>query len=216
MLAGSGLTGPTVTEVALPAQVEPVSDETKAAVESELALAGKTVVLAVGSHEPRKNHLNLLLAAELNWRAGREFSLVMVGGNAWGDGEFKKFVTELRRKGRPVSLLSGVDDSVVWSLYRLSRFSVFCSVNEGFGLPVVESLASGTPVLTSDFGSMRELGDGFGALVANPHDPIDMSTAMAKLLDDDALVADLVRLSGGLRRPTWDDYAASLWSLVGA
>lgn len=214
MLRGAGLEGPSVVEVELPTQAPEATDDEVAATESELGLRDRTVVLAVGSHEPRKNHLNLLLAAELNWRAGAEFTLVMVGGNAWGDGEFQRFVVELRRKGRSIQLLSGVDDSVVWSLYRLARFSVFCSVNEGFGLPVVESLASGTPVLTSDFGSMRELGEGVGALIASPADPLAMSEAIGRLLADDALIERLRVESTGLQRPTWDDYARALWEIV--
>jgi len=154
MLPGAGLTPPAITTVALPAQVGRVDDDTVEGVRSELGLVDSTVVLSVGSHEPRKNHLALLTAAELNWRRGHEFTLVLVGGNAWGDGEFQAMVRRLRRKGRSVQMLSGVDDSVVWSLYRMARFSVFCSVNEGFGLPVVESLVSGVPVITSDFGSI--------------------------------------------------------------
>ncbi|RKR73248.1 glycosyltransferase [Frondihabitans australicus] len=214
MLIGAGLAGPEVREIALPSEASEVSDEVIATISSQLSLDGSTVVLAVGSHEPRKNHLNLLLAAELNWRQGREFTLAMVGGNAWGDSEFQKFVKELRRKGRSIKLLSGVDDSVVWSLYRIARFSVFCSVNEGFGLPVVESLASGTPVLTSDFGSMRELGEGFGGVLADPHDARAMAASIGDLLTDDSLILRLKAEAHGLERPTWGDYATALWETV--
>lgn len=214
MLAGAGLTGPAVDLIELPSEAPTAPADQVAETARELGLVDRTVVLAVGSHEPRKNHLNLLLAAELNWRAGHDFTLVMVGGNAWGDGEFQRFVVELRRKGRSIQLLSGVDDAVVWSLYSLARFSVFCSVNEGFGLPVVESLAIGTPVLTSDFGSMRELGEGFGALVVDPHDVRAMSERIGDLLVDDALIARLHDEATGLDRPTWDDYADALWNAV--
>jgi glycosyltransferase involved in cell wall biosynthesis len=214
MLGGAGLTGPAIDPIALPSEAPHVADDDIEATRRQLSLEGRTVVLAVGSHEPRKNHLNLLLAAELNWRRGREFTLVMVGGNAWGDHEFQRFVVELRRKGRSIQLLSGVDDTVVWSLYRIARFSVFCSVNEGFGLPVVESIASGTPVLTSDFGSMRELGEGFGGVLADPHDARAMSEQVGRLLDDDGLIERLVGETRGLERPTWGDYAGALWATV--
>ena len=214
MLPGAGLTPPRIETVGLPSQVGSVDDATVARVRAQLGLADTPVVLSVGSHEPRKNHLNLLVAAELNWRRGHEFSLVLVGGNAWGDGEFQAMVATLRRKGRAVTMLSGVDDDVVWSLYRSARCTVFCSVNEGFGLPVVESLVSSVPVITSDFGSMRELGEGHGALVVDPHDPTAMSDALERLLTDDELHAELVALSDSLPRPSWDDYAAQLWQLV--
>ena len=214
MLPGAGLEPPLIQTVSLPAQVGVVDDETMRSVAQQLGLTGAPVVLSVGSHEPRKNHLALLTAAELNWRRGHEFTLVLVGGNAWGDHEFQHMVATLRRKGRSVSMLSGVDDDVVWSLYRQARLTVFCSVNEGFGLPVVESLASGVPVITSDFGSMRELGEGHGALVVDPHDPRAIAEAMERLLVDDSLHAELVALTAGLPRPTWDDYASELWGVV--
>lgn len=214
MLGGAGLPGPTVTTVALPSQTERMSPQTVAETARQLGLTDATVVLGVGSHEPRKNHLNLLTACELVWREGREFTLVLVGGNAWDDSEFQELVVTLRRKGRSIVLLSGVDDEVVWSLYTLARFSVFCSINEGFGLPVVESLSIGTPVLTSDFGSMRELGEGHGALVVSPHDARAMAESLRRMLDDDALIAALETETATLPVPTWDDYAARLWSVT--
>ncbi|GAA4265353.1 glycosyltransferase family 1 protein [Frondihabitans peucedani] len=214
MLGGAGLPGPAVTTMPLPSQTERMSPETVAATAERLGLGDAPVVLAVGSHEPRKNHLNLLTASELAWREGREFTLVLVGGNAWGDDEFQELVRSLRRKGRSILLLSGVDDETVWSLYGLARFTVFCSINEGFGLPVVESLAIGTPVLTSDFGSMRELGEGHGALVVDPHDPRRMAVSMGRMLDDDDLIVRLEAETESLPVPTWDDYAARLWAVT--
>ncbi|BDZ51511.1 hypothetical protein GCM10025867_37520 [Frondihabitans sucicola] len=215
MLGGTGLEGPRVETIALPWQTGDVADDVVESTRRELGLDdGLPIVLAVGSHEPRKNHLNLLAAAELNWRRGHDFHLVLVGGNAWGDGEFKTMVANLRRVGRRISLLSGVSDEIVWSLYRLARFSVFCSINEGFGLPVVESLASGTPVLTSDFGSMRDLGEDNGAVLVSPHDIAAMAMSIGALLTDDALVSRLAQQADSLEHPSWDDYADAMWSLA--
>ncbi|MCU1527628.1 MAG: D-inositol 3-phosphate glycosyltransferase [Frondihabitans sp.] len=215
MLAGAGLDGPRVETLPLPWQSETVDEAAVARVRRELGLDdGRPTVLAIGSHEPRKNHLNLVTAAELRWRDGDDFHLVMVGGNAWADREFQELVSALRAKGRPIQLLAGVDDETVWALYSIARFSVFCSINEGFGLPVAESLASGTPVLTADFGSQRELGEGNGALVVDPHDVRAISSALTRLLRDDALVEELRGLTARLTRPSWDDYARSMWELT--
>jgi glycosyltransferase involved in cell wall biosynthesis len=216
MLAGAGLEGPRVETVPLPWQGEEIAQSVVDRVRRELGLDdGRPVVLAVGSHEPRKNHLNLLTAAELRWKEGDDFHLVMVGGNAWGDREFQEMVVALRREDRAISLLSGVDDEVVWALYSIARFSVFCSINEGFGLPIVESLASGTPVLTADFGSQRELGENNGAVICDPHDPRGMSAELTRLLHDDALIQELTARAAGLERPSWDDYADTMWALAG-
>ena len=61
---------------------------------------------------------------------------------------------------------------------------------------------------------MRELGEGHGALVVDPHAPADIAHAMGRLLVDDALREELVGLTASMPRPTWDDYAARLWTLV--
>jgi glycosyltransferase involved in cell wall biosynthesis len=91
---------------------------------------------------------------------------------------------------------------------------VFCSLNEGFGLPVVESLASGTPVITSDFGSMRELGEGHGALTVDPRSPAGLAKALDRIFSDESLYRRLVAETATLLRSTWQDYARQLWSRV--
>ncbi len=214
MLPAAGLVGPDVVQVDLPAGIGDVSSDVVERVRHELELDGLTVVLAVGSHEPRKNHLRLLVAAELRWRQGDEFALVMVGGNSWDTARFDSMVERLRAAGRTIVLLSNASDEVVWSLYRIARFSVFCSLNEGFGLPIVESLASGTPVVTSDFGSMRELGEGWGAVLADPRDAYSIASAMADLLTGDDVLDRMREETKSLPPRSWDTYAERLWGLV--
>ncbi|WP_167044867.1 glycosyltransferase family 1 protein [Salinibacterium sp. ZJ454] len=216
MLSGAGLTGPEITDLPLPfnANPEPRDRASIEATRAELGLDDAPVVLSVGSREPRKNHLSLLHAAELNWRAGHEFALVLVGGNSWETQQIDEFVSDLRRKNRRIIMLSGVSDEMVWDLYATARFSVFCSINEGFGLPVVESLAYRTPVITSNFGSMRDLGEGRGALLANPHDPEQMAEAMRLLLTSDEEVARLSAEAANLPTSSWDHYAEQLWQLA--
>jgi glycosyltransferase involved in cell wall biosynthesis len=216
MLAGAGLRGPEIDVVALPSSIDSDSTADPRGTRLTLGLGDGTIVLGVGSREPRKNHLNLLHASELNWQAGLDFTLVLVGGNAWETRRVDTLIKDLRRRGRKIITLAGVGDSVVWNLYALSRFTVFCSINEGFGLPVVESLSVGTPVLTSNFGSMKQLGDGKGALLVDPHDAQAMADRMSELLNDDDLLAKLVTQTGGAHGTTWDGYARHLHRLVTA
>jgi len=211
MLAGAGLAGPRIDPIELPSTGVPPATGTIEATSAQLGLGDGTVVLAIGSHEPRKNHVNFLHAAELSWRAGHDFTVVMVGGNSWNTESFDRIVGQLRRRGRRIVTVSRAEDAMVWDLYRLARFSVFCSLNEGFGLPVVESLASGTPVITSDFGSMRDIGEGHGAVLVDPADVEAMAAAMSRLLEDDGALAELEAATSSLPRSTWDDYAAALW-----
>lgn len=215
MLGGAGIIGPDVTVVDLPGQsAEHIDAEPSDALRARLGIAtDETVLLAVGSHEPRKNHLALLQAAELAWRAGHEFTLVMVGGNSWDTAAFDRALTAAtEERSRRIITLSGADDATVWGLYRTARFSLFPSLNEGFGLPIVESIANGTPVITSGFGSMRELAEGFGGVLVDPRDEASIAAAIIELLVDDARLEHLRAETALLPERSWDDYAADLWA----
>ena len=216
MLSGAGLVGPDIREISLPFAAGTFDEAHARKTRSQLGLDDTRIVLSVGSHEPRKNHLNLLHAAEIAWRAGEEFSLVLVGGNAWDTDRFDQMVVKLRRAGRRIVQLSGVEDEVIWDLYGLAEFSVFCSLNEGFGLPVVESLSIGTPVITSNFGSMRELGEGRGALLVNPRDVDQLAAGMINLLSNQAELKALTEMTSNLPVSSWQTYADELWDFASA
>jgi len=214
MLAGAGLTGPDIAALSLPVQAPQATAESLEAARRLLLVADLPMVLVVGSHEPRKNHLAVLHAAELLWRTGLRFTLTFVGGSSWGGVEFMERLEELAAAGRPVEALSKLDDETLGAAYRLARVSVFPSLNEGFGLPVGESIAAGTPAITSNFGSMREIAEGGGAVMVDPRDDHALAAALRTVLTDDrthaALTAECrARTSGG-----WEDYADVLWRLA--
>jgi glycosyltransferase involved in cell wall biosynthesis len=170
-------------------------------------------VLSVGSFEPRKNQLTLLYAAEVLWREGHRFRLLLIGGG--GDSaNVKRRVRALKARGRPVSIAVGVDDAQLVAAYRRARFTVFTSVHEGYGLPAAESLALGTPVITADYGSTRELAASGGAVTIDPRDDAALVRSMRELLTDDERISRL-RAEISLRPSrTWDDYAAGLWACL--
>lgn len=213
MLVGTGLSGPRIEPVVLPGQAHPVD---KAAIDEarrRLQVGGLPLVLVIGSHEPRKNHLTVLHAAELLWREGMDFCLAFIGGNSWNSEDFADTLAGLQAAGRPVEAISAADDDLLFGGLHVARFTVFPSLNEGFGLPVAESLACGTPVITSNFGSMREIADaGGGALLVDPRDDRSLVEAMRSLLADDGLRAELA--GKAVNRPvrTWDDYATETWT----
>lgn len=214
MVRSMGLPGPEIREVAL--AVEAVAPDPEALAEAGARYCVPTLpmVLCVGSHEPRKNHLAVLHAAERLWRDGVEFSLVFVGGNAWKSEGFSRRLAELAAAGRPVESVLGISDRLLWALYTLARCTVFPSLNEGFGLPVAESLASGTPVVTSSFGSMLEIAEGGGALTVDPRDDAALAAAMRALLTDDVLHHELTVQARGRTSRTWDQYAAETWDYL--
>ncbi len=214
MLAAIGVGGPDLAAVSLPVEAPTPTAEEIAAARDRYTLPGAPMVLCVGSHEPRKNHIAVLHAAELLWRRGHTFTLLFVGGNAWRSERFHGLLTHLRASGRPVESALQIPDSTLWALYHVARCTVFPSLNEGFGLPVAESLASGTPAVTSDFGSMREIGADGGALLVDPRDDHAIAAAMESLLTDDLLHARLVREAAARPARTWDDYAAQTWAAM--
>jgi glycosyltransferase involved in cell wall biosynthesis len=204
MLAAQGLPGPSVVECVLPVEVPPGE---------AVAAQGSPLVVSIGSFEPRKNQLAVLHAAEQLWREGLDFRLEFIGGGGWPT-EFDAMMARVTAAKRPVRRRTAISDAELWQTIRSARFSVFVSLHEGFGLPVAESLACGTPCLTSDYGSTREIADGGGALTVDPMDDQAIADQMRRLLTDDGLVATL--REEALHRPprTWDDYAGELWDAL--
>ena len=236
MLTGSGIAGPDILAVSLATEAAgadvdqlmaagPAGTAAAAAVDRALdGLLGSDLltdldpglplVLCVGSHEPRKNHLAVIHAAEVLWDEGLRFALLFVGGNAWHSDEFVKEVRVAQGAGRPVETVTALPDAVLAAAYRRARFTVFPSWNEGFGLPVAESLAVGTPVLTSRWGSMAEIAEAGGALLVDPRQDPEIIAGLRQLLQDDDLYERLRAEAGAFETRTWDDYAAETWEYL--
>ena len=102
----------------------------------------------------------------------------------------------------------------LWAAYTLARCTVFPSLDEGFGLPIAESLACGTPVITSNYGSMLELAAGGGALLVDPRDDHDIARAIERLVTDDRLHAALREQALVRHDRTWDQYAEAAWDYL--
>jgi glycosyltransferase involved in cell wall biosynthesis len=213
MLASVAVEGPAIEAVPLPIEGNGPSAAADSAARDRFAIGGLPLVLCVGSHEPRKNHLAVLHAADLLWRRGLRFCLVFVGGNAWKSERFRERLADLQGLGRFVESVSTLDDDLLWAAYRLAHVVVFPSINEGFGLPIAEALACGTPVVTSRYGAMAEVAVEGGALLVDPRDDHELAEALGRVLEDRDLHAELV--AKARRRPhrTWDEYAAELWRL---
>ena len=215
MLTGTGLPGPHIESAVLPTEAPTENPMATDAARSRLRFGALPLVLVVGSHEPRKNHLAILHAAELLWREGHRFSLTFIGGNSWKSDAFTNTLARLQAADRPVEAISAATDELLWGGYRTARFTVFPSLNEGFGLPVAESLACGTPVVTSNFGSMKEIADaGGGALLVNPRDDHSITDGIRTLLTDGGLHAELAAQARSRPVRTWDTYAAETWEIL--
>jgi glycosyltransferase involved in cell wall biosynthesis len=156
------------------------------------ALPSSGFVLAVGTLEPRKNLPRLVEAyRRLPESLQSEHPLVVVGALGWETGET---LAALQSLGSRSVQLGYVSDGALAELYR--RCAVFCypSLGEGFGLPVLEAMAAGAAVITSNVSSLPEVG-GDAAEYVNPWDEADMAAVLERLLGAPARRAELGRLA---------------------
>lgn len=214
MLSAIGEAGPEVDAVDLPVEPhEPAAASIQAARE-QLTIGTLPLVLCVGTHEPRKNHLAVLHAAEVLWRRGVRFNLAFIGGHSWNSQRFDATVAHLRASGRPVETLTSITDESLWAAYRVSHCLIFPSLNEGFGLPVAEALSCGTPVVTSGFGSMAEIAAAGGALLVDPRDDESVVAGLERVLTDETFYLDLRAQAAARPVRSWDEYAQETWGLL--
>ena len=164
-------------------------------------------VLSLGTIQPRKNYGALIRAfADLE---ARDLSLVIVGGKGWLYQDVFQAISDLGIRDR-VLLPGFVDDVDLPALYNLAECFVFPSLYEGFGLPPLEAMACGTPVIAANNSSLPEVVSDAGLLV-DASDVAAIGGAVQRLVDDAALCRTLAER--GQRRAgefTWEKAALAL------
>ncbi len=151
-------------------------------------------LLFVGSLEPRKNIKTLLRAyAALPPDLTEEYRLVIAGGKGWKNTDIKTTVDELRIEDN-VHFLGYLSQDELRNIYSTAALFVYPSLYEGFGIPILEAMACGTPVITSNTSSMPEVA-GTAAKLVTPTDTGELSSAMESVLMSEELRADM-RLRG--------------------
>jgi glycosyltransferase involved in cell wall biosynthesis len=139
-------------------------------------------VLAVGTLEPRKNLPRLVKAYKALPRELQDrHPLAVVGALGWETGETLDALTSLQDRCR---LLGYVSDADLSELYRRCAVFAYPSLGEGFGLPVLEAMAAGAAVVTSNLSSLPEVG-GDAVLYADPHDVASITEALTQALTAD-------------------------------
>lgn len=167
---------------------------------SRLGLAERGYLLCVGTLEPRKN-LGLVIKAFAQLRPAQQarYPLVIAGMSGWHTSPLERLLRPLVDAGT-VRTLGFVDDQALAHLYAGARMLVYPSLYEGFGLPPLEAMASGTPVIASSASTLPEVVGDAGLLV-DPADDAALARAIEQLDEDDALWtrlrdAGLARASG--------------------
>jgi glycosyltransferase involved in cell wall biosynthesis len=194
-----------VPEAAAPG-FSPRDAEAFAVVARRLALEARPYALFVGTLEPRKN-VPLLLEAFTRVRAKLDVQLLVVGGRGWLDEPI--FAAHARSGlGDAVRFLGNLDEDDLAVLYSHARAFVLPSLYEGFGLPVLEAMACGAPVICSNAGPLPEVA-GDAAMLLDPHELTPWAEAMLAVLTDDQL-ADGLRQKGFARAATFSWTRAAL------
>jgi glycosyltransferase involved in cell wall biosynthesis len=138
------------------------------------------IVLAVGNLEPRKNIGRAIEAFAAVRAADPELRMLIVGKPSTGHGALTR-----EWVGQGVEWLGYVDDERLRQLYRTATVLLFPSLHEGFGLPVIEAMSQGCPVICSNAASLPEVA-GDAALYVDPLDVGSMANALKKLINDHA------------------------------
>jgi glycosyltransferase involved in cell wall biosynthesis len=173
-------------------------------------------VLAVGTLEPRKG-LQYLIEAMAHPDAPSDVPLVIAGPDGWGDVDVYGTAERAGLSRDRVKVLGRIDDQDLAVAYDRATVFVFPSLAEGFGLPVIEAMSFGTPVVHSDDDAVREVASDAGVTVArDPRDsyPERLAQAVYQVVNDPLLAGQLaVAGPDRARMYDWADSAAETWQL---
>jgi glycosyltransferase involved in cell wall biosynthesis len=143
-------------------------------------------VLYVGLIENRKNIKTILKSADLVSKQRQDIKFILIGNKGFG---FNNIKTEIEKRQGTVKYLRFVDDKDLPFLYNLASIFFLTSYYEGFGLPVLEAMQSGTPVVTSNVSSLPEV-VGEAGFMCSPEDAETFASLLIKLIEDEKLYSE--------------------------
>ena len=188
---------------------KPADTDTILQVRHKYRISDVDFLLSVGTVQPRKNYARLIQALAVLRERGHDLHLVVVGGKGWLQDPIYEAVHKLSLQ--PYAHFVGfADDADLPALYSAACCFAFPSLYEGFGLPVLEAMACGTPVVTSSVSSLPEVA-GDAALLADPLNVSSIADTVERVLTDNNLRDNLVR--AGMARAaefTWERAARKL------
>ena len=190
-----------------------VPDDADAVLKS---LADRPSFLSVGTLEPRKGHRQTLAAFDLLWASGVTANLILVGKQGWMMEDFAAQVRSHQKFGETLFWFEAISDEYLERVYAACTCLIAASEGEGFGLPVIEAMRHGIPVLARDIAVFREVGGDDAAyfddsldptviasavrdIIGRPHQPIAMSKARLKTWQQSA--EELARIAIGDAAP---------------
>ncbi|MBN1679051.1 MAG: glycosyltransferase family 4 protein [Anaerolineae bacterium] len=192
------------------ARFRPVADEQmRLAVCQRYTIPDNPYIFSIGTVQPRKNYTRLIQALLALGPGFKDIHVVIAGGRGWLDDPIYRTVEETGLADR-VHFIGFADDDDLPVLYSGAACLAYPSLYEGFGFPILEAMACGTPVVTSTVSSMPEVA-GDATLLIDPYDVDALAGALRRLLSDSGLRDDLAER--GFKQAakfTWEQSAQHL------
>lgn len=188
---------------------QPVVGDPLHRVREKYHLGEHQFILSVGTVQPRKNYIRIIQALNRLRIEGYDLHLVIAGGRGWLEDPIYAAINDAQMQ-EFVHLIGFANEPDLPALYSAAECFVFPSLYEGFGLPVLESMGCGTPVVTSNVSSLPEVA-GDAALMVDPYSIDMIAAAIRQLIDNQNLKSDLIQK--GLDRAgqfTWEKSAHHL------
>lgn len=176
---------------------------------SKYSIEKRPYIFTIGTVQPRKNYVRLVQALNRLRNSGIDIDLVIAGGKGWLE---NPLYDEIESTGLTdhVHLIGFADDADLPPLYSAATCVAFPSLYEGFGFPVLEGMACGTPVMTSNVSSLPEVA-GDAALMVDPYDTEAITHAIRQLVEDQTLRDMLIQRGfEQAKRFTWENSARQL------
>lgn len=161
------------------------STQPRSAVTALFPALERPFILAVGTVQPRKNYIRLIEALKIIRQNGLDVNLVIVGGKGWLSDPIYQ-AAQHPDMASSVHLLGHVGDEELSLLYSHAACFAMPSLYEGFGLPILEAMACGTPVITSNSSSLPEAA-GDAGLLCDPYNVESIAAALTRILTDTSL-----------------------------
>ena len=177
--------------------------------EPPVAANRERMILFVGALQRRKNILRLVEAFE---QAAPDWRLILAGSFGFGSEEILARIQNSPRR-EDIQVLGYVPESHLHNLYQRASLFAFPSLDEGFGMPLLDAMAHGVPILTSNASALPEV-SGDAALLVDPSDDTSIAQGLRRLIDDQALREKLSQKGlARCREFTWEKAVKKTWKV---
>lgn len=174
----------------------------------------KPYILCLSTVEPRKNMLRTIKAFEQLLTKGiTDYKLVLVGGKGWNNGEIYDYANTHKLQDSVIFTGYASDDEIK-HIYANATVFVYASLCEGFGIPIIEAMQSGTPVITSNVSCMPEVA-GKACELVNPYSVSDIEHAIEKIIKNEDLQKKMI--AAGIEQASkfsWEKCAKEVWEVI--